>query len=156
MFFKKLKRFAAVLMLTAVALSVTFAPVGIQAYADSYTKTEKTMAIALARYVVDDLKRPSSFQIVKIEKGDMSISTKGMQNYVDSPYKNYEYRVKYKAKNSMDDYAYGWVYFTSAMKVWQPDKYKFYKAVDDDDARSVGKDMIDDVSKLTSEYYKDL
>ena len=42
------------------------------------------------------------------------------------------------------------------MKIWQPDKYKFYKAVDDDDARSVGKDMIDDVSKLTSEYYKDL
>ena len=156
MLLKKLKRLAAVLMLTAVALSVTFAPVGIQAYADSYTKTEKSMSKALAKYVVDNLKRPNSFQIVKIEKGDMSISTKGLQDYVDSPYRYYEYRVKYKAKNSLGDYVYNWVYFTSAMKVWQPEKYKYYVAVDDDDARSVGKDMIDDVSKLTSEYYKDL
>ena len=67
MLLKKLKRLAAVLMLTAVALSVTFASAGIQAYADTYTKTEKSMSNALAKYVVDNLKRPSSFQIVKIE-----------------------------------------------------------------------------------------
>lgn len=156
MLLKKLKRLAAVLMLTAVALSVTFASAGIQAYADTYTKTEKNISMALAKYVVDNLKRPSSFQIVKIEKGDMSITTKGLQDYVDSPYRDYEYRVKYKAKNSKGDYVYGWVYFTSSMKIWQPDKYKYYAAVDDDDARSVGKDMIEDVSKLTSDYYKDL
>ena len=121
MLLKKLKRLAAVLMLTAVALSVTFASAGIQAYADTYTKTEKNISMALAKYVVDNLKRPSSFQIVKIEKGDMSITTKGLQDYVDSPYRNYEYRVKYKAKNSKGDYVYGWVYFTSSMKIWQPD-----------------------------------
>ena len=156
MFFKKLKRFAAVLMLTAVALSATFVPAGVTAYADSYTKTEKKIASVLAKYVVDDLKRPSSFQIVKMEKGIMTISTKGMKDYVDSPYWAYKYRVKYKAKNSKGDYSYGWVYFTSDLKIWQPDKYKYYKAVDDDDANSVGSDMIYNVSKLTSEYYKDL
>ncbi|MDD6380408.1 MAG: hypothetical protein PUG04_01770 [Lachnospiraceae bacterium] len=154
--FHKIKRLSAVLLLTVLALSATFAPVGIDAYATDYTKTEKKMSSSLARYVVDDLKRPSSFQIVKIEKGRMTISSKGMKDYVDSPYWTYEYRVKYKAKNSKGDYSYGWVYFTSELNIWQPDKYKYYKAVDDDDADPVDKDMLANVSKLTSEYYKDL
>lgn len=152
----KIKRLSAVLMLTVLALSATFAPVGTKAYATEYTRTEKKIAASLAKYVVDDLKRPSSFQIVKIEKGKMTISTKGLKNYVDSPYWTYEYRVKYKAKNSKGDYSYGWVYFTSELKIWQPEKYKYYKAVDDDDADPVDKDMLENVSKLTSEYYKDL
>lgn len=152
----RFKRMSAVILLTVLALSATFAPVGTRVYAADYTKTEKRMAYSLAKYVVDDLKRPNSFQILSIEKGKMTVSTKGLKDYVDSPYWRYEYRVKYQAKNSKGDYGKGWVYFTSDLKIWQPDKYKYYKAVDDDSADTVDKDMFENVSRLTSEYYKDL
>lgn len=154
--FKRLRYLSAVLLLTVLALSAAFAPVGTNAYADSYTRTEKKIASSLARYVVDDLKRPKTFQIVKIEKGDMEISSKGLKKHVDSPYWNYEYRIKYKAKNSKGRYIYGWVYFTSGLKIWQPEEYKYYKAVDDDDVDPVSRTMLNHISKLTSEYYKDL
>lgn len=153
---QKSRQLFAIMLLTVLVLSAVFTSVGITAYADSYTKTEKSIARSLAESVVNDLKRPSTFQIVRVEKGQMEISSRGLKRYVDSPYWRYVYRVKYRAKNSKGKYAYGWVYFTSDLKIWQPDEYKYYKAVDDDDVDPVSRNMQNHIKKLTSEYYKDL
>lgn len=154
--FKRVRRYVAVLMLTVFALSATFTPVAVDAYAATeYTKTEKRIASTLAKSVVTDLKSPESFDIVEVLQGSMEVD-KRLKNYVDSPYASYEYAVKYKAKNGKGGYSYGWVFLTSSFKVWQPDKYKYYAAVETEDGGSVNADMIRNISRLTSEYFKDI
>ena len=157
-----IKHMIAVMLISLVALSSAFTSVQVTAYAATdYTKTEKKMSKALAKFQ-NELADSSNFYILDIKKDAMEIDSKLLKRKVQSPYYHYEYAVRFKGTNSEGKTVYNWLFMTDDMDIWFPKKSLYRAAVTTEDgdlgieAKSISSDSIKNVRKLTTEYYKDL
>ena len=156
-----IKRMIAGMLISLVALSSAFASVQVTVHAADYTKTEKKMSKALAKFQ-NELADSSNFYILDIKKDDMGIDSKLLKKKVKSPYYHYEYAVRFKGTNSEGKTVYNWLFMTDDMDIWFPKKSLYRAAVTTEDgdlgieAKSISSDSIKNVRKLTTEYYKDL
>ena len=126
---------------------------GISARADKeYSNTEIRIAKQLAKFQNNYLKDPDSLVIVSIVKGDMEVDPR-LKSYVDSPYSEYRYAVRCKAKNSLGNYVEDYVFFTASLNSWIPDKREYWSAVDVQDGEDISAKTFNDIKTLTKLYY---